>query len=94
MFLVRPGFPEVLDAMSVFDQMMFDNLSETVPMLIPFKDNEDGLGLRHIVKPVATYPSSTLFDLLHSQKGLGGYESSWKAFQLELAVELFFFFDG
>ncbi|XDV36630.1 hypothetical protein PO909_006376 [Leuciscus waleckii] len=60
-------------------------------MLIPFKDNEDGLGLRHIVKPTATYLSSTLFDLLHNQKGLGGFESSWKAFQLELALEYFFF---
>lgn len=45
-------------------------------MLTPFENNDDGLGLRHIVKPVATYLSSTLFDLLHRQKGLGGYESS------------------
>lgn len=47
-FLVRPGFPEVVDAISFFDQMMLDNLFEVVPMLLPFKDNEDGLGLRHI----------------------------------------------
>lgn len=82
-FLVWPGFPEVLDAMSFFDQMMLDSLVETVPMLLPFKDNEDGLGLRHIVHPIATYMSTTLFDLFHQQKGLGGFESSWKAFQLE-----------
>lgn len=61
-FLVWPGFPEVVDALSFFDQMMLDNLFETVPMLLPFKDNDDGLGLRHIVKPIATYLSSTLYD--------------------------------
>ncbi|KAI2647059.1 Prenyltransferase fsdK [Labeo rohita] len=32
-------------------------------------ENENGLGLRHVIQPVAAYLSSTMYDFLQSQKG-------------------------
>lgn len=60
-------------------------------MIVPFKDNENKLGLRKVVHPVAMYLSSMLFDLFEAKKGLGGFKSSCTAFQFELALEELFF---
>ncbi|RXN39146.1 hypothetical protein ROHU_000469 [Labeo rohita] len=53
----------------------------------PFRDNENTLGLRHVIQPVATYLNTMLYDLVQSKKVMGGFENCWTAFQLELAVE-------
>lgn len=60
-------------------------------MVLPFKDNSHGLGLRHMVKPVATYLTSTLKGLLRNSHSKGGYKNSWMALQMELALEELFF---
>lgn len=60
-------------------------------MVLPFKYNSHGLGLRHVVKPVATYLTSTLEGLLRNSHSKGGYKNSWMAFQMELALEELFF---
>lgn len=87
MFLVDPSFNVVLQASDFFAEPMLDHLLETAPMLVPFPDNENCLGLCH----VAVFLVSTLHDLLYRYKGLGGYENSWRAFQLELALDELFF---
>lgn len=53
-FVVLPGYEEVLEPSHFFIPSMLDNLLEKIPMLIPFRDNGNGLGLCHIVQPVAT----------------------------------------
>ncbi len=59
-------------------------------MVVWFKDNENNLGLNSVIYPVTMYLTSTLLNLLESRKGLGGYHSSWTAFQFELALRRFF----
>lgn len=56
-------------------------------MLGPFKDNAHGLGLRHVLNPVATHLTDTLGTLFRNLHGQGGYKNSWTAFQMELALE-------
>ncbi|KAL0150375.1 hypothetical protein M9458_054192, partial [Cirrhinus mrigala] len=90
-FVAGPGYVERFHPCHFFIPSMIDNLLETVPMIIPFKDNENGLGLREVVQQVSRYLTSTLHDLLQSGKGQGGYERSWTAFQIELALEEMFF---
>ncbi len=90
-FLVTPEFPKVISPSQFFVQSMVDYLLETVPMVVPFKDNENKLGLSSVIYPVTMYLTSTLLNLLESRKGMDGYHSSWTAFQFELALEEFFF---
>lgn len=53
---------------------MLDNLLETLPMLVPFRN--DNHGLRSVVQPVAIYLRTSLYDVLQQAKGLGGYKNS------------------
>lgn len=81
----------VLEPSHFFIPSMLDHLLESVPMLVPFQDNENSLGLCHVVQPVATYLIIILYDPLQSKKDLGGFHNSLSAFQLELVVEELFF---
>ncbi|CAM4652162.1 unnamed protein product [Leuciscus chuanchicus] len=89
-FLVGPHFDTLIQPSDFFTQPMISQLLETVPMLVPFR-NTDGSGLSSVVNSVSTYLSGALHDVLHQARGLGGYENSWSAFQLELACEELFF---
>ncbi len=40
-------------------------------MVVPFWDNGDGLGLRHVLQSVAKYLNSQLFHILSKCKGFG-----------------------
>ncbi len=90
-FLVTPEFPKVISCGHFFIPSMVDYLSETVPMVVTFKDNEINSGLSGVIYPVTKYLTSILLNILESRKGLGGCHSSWTAFQFELALEEFFF---
>lgn len=90
-FVAGPGYVERFHPCYFFIPSMIENLLETVPIIIPFKVNENGLGLREVVQQVCRYLTSTLYDFLQSGKGQGGYECSWTAFQIELALEEMFF---
>lgn len=79
-----------MPASDFFAEPMLDRLLETVPMLVPFRQ-QDGVGLQHVVHAVASHLSGSLHDLLDHARGMGGYENSWRAFQLELAAEELFF---
>lgn len=64
-FLIKDHFPLSLDAKDFFFYTpALHQLLEQTPMLIPFKDNSHGLGLWHVVQPVATHLTSTLESLL------------------------------
>lgn len=78
--MAGPGYIERFHPCHFFIPSMIENLLETVPMIIPFKDIENGLGLREVVQQVCRYLTSTLCDLLQSGKGQGGYERSWTVF--------------
>lgn len=58
-----PDFTPQLQPSDFFNQIMMNMFLESVPMLMPFKDNEDGHGLRHVVQAVATYLSRALHDV-------------------------------
>ncbi|CAM4733370.1 unnamed protein product [Leuciscus chuanchicus] len=89
-FLVGPNFDQVLDPRVFFSEPMLNDLLETAPMLVPFRTT-DGSGMSSVVHSVATYLTGALRDLLNRVRGSGGYENSWSAFQIELAVEELFF---
>lgn len=93
-FLVTPEFLKVISPAHFFIPSMVDYLLETVPMVVPFKDNENNLGLSGVVYPVTMYLTSILWNILESRKGLGGYHSSWTAFQFKLALGGGFFWSA
>ncbi len=86
-FLVTPEFLNVISPRHFFVPSMVDYLLETVPMVVPFKDNENNLDLSDVVYLVTMNLTSILLNILESRKGLAGYYSSWTAFQFELALE-------
>ncbi|KAK2885211.1 hypothetical protein Q8A67_016048 [Cirrhinus molitorella] len=90
-FKLDQNFPTVLEAKDFYNPQALYSLLETNPMLLPFKDNSHGLGLRHVVQPVAAHLCNTLYTLFDECKGRGGYKNSWTAFQFELALEELFF---
>ncbi len=90
-FLLKGLFPMRLDAKDFYDPTALYHLLEETPMLLPFKDNEHKLGLRHVVHPVANHLTTTLYTLLSEAKGRGGFNQSWTAFQYELALEELFY---
>ncbi|RXN18886.1 hypothetical protein ROHU_001960 [Labeo rohita] len=90
-FLLKTHFPLRMDPQDFFKPAAIHHLLEEIPILLPFKDNEHQLGLRHILQPVASHLTSTLYTLLSEAKGRGGFNSSWTAFQAELALEELFF---
>lgn len=86
-FLLDNNIPHVLEARDFYNPQAIYRLLDSNPMLLTFKDNAHGLGLRHVTQPVAAYLTNTLYTLLEECKGRGGYTSSWMAFQYELALE-------
>lgn len=90
-FLLDRNIPHILEAKDFYNPQAIYRLLENIPMLLPFKDNAHGLGLRHVTQPVATYLTNTLYTLFEECKGRGGYTNTWMAFQYELALEEMFF---
>ncbi|KAK2892465.1 hypothetical protein Q8A67_012453 [Cirrhinus molitorella] len=83
--------PLKIEACDFFNPQAIHHLLQETPMLLPFRDNCHGLGLRHVIQPVTTDLTDTLCTLLAECKGLGGYNHSWMAFQYELALEELFY---
>lgn len=90
-FLTYHGFPTKFSASDFFRRDNMEILFETVPMFLPFRDNDQGVGLRHVMQRVAKHIHSQLFKLVNEKEGMGGYHNSWAAFQFELAVEELFY---
>lgn len=59
-------------------------------MLIPFCDDHQGNGVFEVIHSLTEFLSKSLGQKLNDCQGLGGYTNSWKAFQLELALEQMF----
>lgn len=74
-----------------FDTPHLCQLREHAPLILPFKDNKHGIGLRHVIHPVAHHLTDQLHALFEECQHLGGYTNSWKAFQYELALEELFY---
>ncbi len=83
--------PNVFNVRDYFNIDSLVMLLETTTMLVPFRNNDQGLGLQHVLRPVAEHLSTTMRNMLQCHKGKGGYECSWTAFQTELALEELFF---
>ena len=56
-------------------------------MVLPFRDEPDGKGLTTVLKEILLYLSSTLMREFNTHLGVGGFLSSWTAYQAELAAE-------
>lgn len=78
--------PEVFFAEEVLDTML-----EGSPMIIPFKADESGQGLGKFLSCVTEQLVRRLREVFDQSAGLGGYRSSWTAYQYELALEQIFF---
>lgn len=90
-FLLKDNIPERIEAHDFYDEADIYALLQDFPMILVFKDNQQKLGLRHVIHPVAECLTQSLFNLLTECKGQGGYMNSWTAFQVELALEELFF---
>ncbi|CAM4573811.1 unnamed protein product [Leuciscus chuanchicus] len=71
-FLMKEHIPVRLEGRDFFNPKALHLLLEQTPMVLPFRDNSHGLGLRHVVKPVATHLTSTLEGLLRNSHSQGG----------------------
>ena len=59
----------------------------TRPLVVPFKDTADGSGVMTALRAVTSHYVVNLTGLLRNSKGLGGFLSTWSAYQAELALE-------
>ncbi len=89
LFEEERGIPELFHPEDAFDQKGLIRLLEKKPMLLPFKDDE-GQGLRSVTSAVLQHLSGELHALLFLYSHMGGFKPSWRAFQLELALEEYF----
>ena len=55
--------------------------------MVPFKDTADGSGVMTALRAVTSHYVVNLTGLLRNSKGLGGFRSTWSAYQAELALE-------
>ena len=60
----------------------------TRPLVVPFKDTADGSGVMTALRAVTSHYVVNLTGLLRNSKGLGGFLSTWSAYQAELALEV------
>lgn len=78
--------PAVLASRRFFNEPALMQLLKDEAMLLPFKEM-NGRGIRQIHKAVVDYMVDTLTAKCNQGKRKGGYDNSWLAFQLELALE-------
>ncbi|KAL1254873.1 hypothetical protein QQF64_012934 [Cirrhinus molitorella] len=90
-FLLKKYFPEVLVPGDVFEPLYIYQLLEEILLVLMFRDKAQSLGLCHTLHPVANHLTHTLYTLLSECKGMGGFNNSWGAFQIEFALEELFF---
>ncbi|KAL1268905.1 hypothetical protein QQF64_031194 [Cirrhinus molitorella] len=83
--------PLKIEACDFFTPRAIHHLLQETPTLLLFRNNRHGLGLRHIIQPVTTHLTDTLYTLLAECRGLGGVNHRWMAFQYELALEEMFY---
>lgn len=62
-----------------------------LPMVIPFKWDEGDCSVQEILCTCLTYMADELWTLGNEHSGKGGFIPSWRAFQLELALEEAFY---
>lgn len=63
------------------------------PVVLPFKDSNEGIDLLTICQDMVRHMVCKLKELYQTKQDVGGYAASWQAYQLELALESFFFGD-
>ncbi|ROL50746.1 hypothetical protein DPX16_14990 [Anabarilius grahami] len=68
-YLLEDHFPISLAPRDFYNMPAVYKILEEIPMLLPFKHNSHGLGLSHMVLPIASYLTTTLNNLLTNSKG-------------------------
>ena len=81
------GVPASLEPQSLFGMKKLRYLLRTRPLVVPFKDTADGSGVMTALRAVTSHYVVKLTGLLRNSKGLGGFLSTWSAYQAELALE-------
>jgi hypothetical protein len=81
------GVPASLEPQSLFGMKELRCLLRTRLLVVPFKDTADGSGVMTALRAVTSHYVVNLTGLLRNSKGLGGFLSTWSAYQAELALE-------
>lgn len=80
----------MLVAAEFFRPRRVHHLLNKMPLVLPFATSGDELGDWDpvaVLQLVLTHMVDELKTLFHSNSGKGGFEASWRAYQLELALE-------
>lgn len=83
---------ESFNARDMFDDKHLDDLVENHSMLVPFHESplSDKYKFIGIVQRIANYLCQELCSLVQRNADKGGFICSWKSYELELALETFF----
>ena len=81
------GVPASLEPQSLFGMEELRCLLRTRPLVVPFKDTADGSGVMTALRAVTRHYVVELTGLMRNSNGLGGFLSTWSAYQAELALE-------
>lgn len=74
----------------LFNLPALNHLLTHEPLVLPFRDDEDGKGLLSVVRQVLGHLSGQLRENYKSNRGVGGFLHCWRTYQSELAVEELF----
>lgn len=78
---------EPIQAHSFFCILHIQKLLDELPLVVPFKWEEEESSLQFILSKCLTHMVEELWDLCKQYRGKGGFLPVWRAFQLEIALE-------
>ncbi len=87
LFEKERGIPSVLDPSEFFRLPALNHIMSTVPLILPFLDDDQGKGLTTVLKDTLMYLVNTMREEFNTHIFIGGFLSSWTVYQAELAVE-------
>lgn len=80
-----------LRAEDFFELDGLKNLFQKHPLVVPFLEQPTGVGLLKIISDTMEHIVSSLKEVFLKNTGMGGSEASWRAYQMELALEEMFY---
>ncbi|XP_039889983.1 uncharacterized protein LOC120734926 [Simochromis diagramma] len=78
---------EPIQAHSFFRILHIQKLLDELPLVVPFKWEEEESSLQFILSKCLTHMVEELWDLCKQYRGKGGFLPVWRPFQLEIALE-------
>lgn len=81
-----------LNGRTMIDSDQLHDILESRPLMIPFYDEQsEDISFSSVIVTICNHLAEKLKGLFNLHRNRGGFEESWTAFQLELALEQFFF---